>query len=343
MSESPTAPELPLALAYGTFGKTALKGLPAALQQGVQIVDHAEMYGNAEAVGAVLKEHGKPVFLVSKLSGLPCGEYAAVEERARALAKGLGVESIDLLLMHWACGPVEVPTKPECVDAVTSKGLGDFEAFPEKGVEAWKNMLKLQEMGVAKRVGVSNFYAQHMAELKKAELPLPYAVETFIDCEQQENEFVKQMQGDGVRVLGYRALKQGRFPDAFKQAAEQLKLQSEKPCGLVLGWLLARGVIPIFSSTSEEHIAQNIAEAPIAQKGLTKEFLEVEGPAQDTETCGIEVLAQLSRFHGKRIEARPEAVEQLMASGFDAETAKTALEECGGSLEAAFELILGRM
>eukprot|EP00756_Hemistasia_phaeocysticola_P023330 Hpha_TRINITY_DN15885_c0_g6::TRINITY_DN15885_c0_g6_i1::g.189454::m.189454 len=329
-------PELPLSPAFGTFGSNALKGLPAALRQGVQIVDHAEMYGNAVEVGAALKESPKSVFLVSKLSGLPYGDYAGIEERAQALAKGLGVETIDLLLMHWPGDYTGDPTQSGCLDM--DSGMGDFETFKGRGVEAWKNMLKLKEAGLAADVGVSNFYPQHIAVLKEAGLPLPHAVEIFIDPEQQEGEYVKQLQEDGVKVLAYRPLKQKRFPAAFTKVAEELKVS---PHGLVLGWLLARGVVPVFSSTQEEHVAQNLADSQTAKEGVSKEFIEGEGAAADTVTTGGEVLSQLCRAHGKTVEVSEEAIGQLVEMmGCDPEKAKKALAQSGGSVEVAIGVLL---
>jgi aryl-alcohol dehydrogenase-like predicted oxidoreductase len=114
-----------------------------ALDLGVNLFDTAEIYamGKSERIlGAAIAGHRDRVFIASKV--FPVMPLAPiVEQRARASAKRLGVDRIDLYQVHWP-NPV-VPLK------TTMDG-----------------MRKLLDDGVIGHVGVSNF---SLAQWKKAE------------------------------------------------------------------------------------------------------------------------------------------------------------------------------
>lgn len=165
-------------------------------------------------------------------------------------------------------------------------------------VDAWRNMQRLKEDGVARHVGVSNFYPQHLDVLKEAGEPAPYADEVFIDAVQQEEGFVTELAARGIRAIGYRALALRREPKVFEEVAAELGVGVR---GLVLGWMLRRGVVPLFRSGSEEHIAANVADAKKALAALDDGHLrrlaqgEYKGPV-------VERLSHLCRTHGQAVE-----------------------------------------
>src|SRR3954468_19792221 len=83
-------------------GDEAEKSVRWALELGYRHIDTAQAYGNEESVGRALKESGVPrgeVFITTKFypnarSKDPAGE-------AEKSAKRLGIDRIDLYLVHW--------------------------------------------------------------------------------------------------------------------------------------------------------------------------------------------------------------------------------------------------
>src|SRR5690606_2129597 len=106
-----------------------------ALEVGYRHIDTAEMYGNEKGVGAAIRESGlrrDEVFVTSKLNN----GFHAYDDVLRAVEQtnaDLGVEQVDLFLIHWPL-----------------PGVGDF-------VQTWKAMEKAYADGRARAIGVSNF------------------------------------------------------------------------------------------------------------------------------------------------------------------------------------------
>ena len=80
-----------------------------ALELGVNLIDTAEIYGigrSERIVGEAIRGHRDKVFLATKL--FPIGLPFQVQGRARASAKRLGVDHLDLYQLHWP-GPFFPP------------------------------------------------------------------------------------------------------------------------------------------------------------------------------------------------------------------------------------------
>jgi aryl-alcohol dehydrogenase-like predicted oxidoreductase len=76
--------------------------LHRALELGVNVIDTAEIYGQGRSekiVGEAIRNRREKVFLATKL--FPIGLPIQVGARARASARRLGVDRIDLYQLHW--------------------------------------------------------------------------------------------------------------------------------------------------------------------------------------------------------------------------------------------------
>src|SRR5919106_1397616 len=112
----------------------------AALRDGYRLIDTAENYRNEGGVGRGIRASGvdrDEIFVTTKFNRRWHGE----EEAQQAFANGaerLGLERIDLLLIHWP--------------------------NPDRGryVDAWRGLLKLLEDGRVRAIGVSNFKPAHI-------------------------------------------------------------------------------------------------------------------------------------------------------------------------------------
>lgn len=225
-------------LGLGTWpmtGETCAKAVAAALAAGYRHVDTAEMYGNEAEVGEGLASAGVPrdeVFVTSKVwydHLAPDAMMAAAETSLRRL----GLERLDLYLIHWPSPSVPVR------EAV--KGLG-----------------AVQRAGLARAVGISNFPAALVEEaVAAADVPLavnqveyhPYLDQTPVR---------RALARHGMGLTAYCPLARGRVLDdpVIRTVAAR---HGASASDVTLAWLLAQdGVIAIPKSASPERLADNL-------------------------------------------------------------------------------------
>lgn len=80
--------------------------------------------------------------------------------------------------------------------------------------KAWSNMLAIREAGLARAIGVSNFYRAHLQHLLEKVIPAdrlhadaPVANEIYIDVMHPQHDFVRWMQEKcKMRVFAYRSI-----------------------------------------------------------------------------------------------------------------------------------------
>jgi 2,5-diketo-D-gluconate reductase B len=133
------------ALGFGTWqlsGRGCHEAVRQALELGYRHLDTAQMYGNETEVGRAIRDSGLPrreIFLTTKVAP---GNLAAAKVRGSTeeSLRRLGLEQVDLLLIHWPSG--EAPL-----------------------AETLAALAKLREQGKTRFIGVSNF---NVALLKQA-------------------------------------------------------------------------------------------------------------------------------------------------------------------------------
>jgi diketogulonate reductase-like aldo/keto reductase len=214
----------------------------AALQRGVDLgltlIDTAEMYGDGRSeqlVGEAIAGRRDAVFLVSKVYPHNASRRA-MPRSCEASLRRLGVETIDLYLLHW---PGNVPLA-ETVDA--------FEA--------------LQRAGKIRHWGVSNFDAEGMQELW--DTPGGSAAQT--------NQVLYNLGERGIEwdlrpwlreqklpLMAYSPFDQGRLLRQRGLAAFA-KDRGMTPGQVALAWLLAQdGVIAIPKAGNRQRVEENAA------------------------------------------------------------------------------------
>ena len=121
-------------------GDESLAQIRAAIEAGYRLIDTAENYGNEEAVGQGIRDSGidrSEVFLTTKFNR-KWHSVDGVREAYEASRKRLGVDYIDLLLVHW-------PNPDQ-----------------DRYVEAVQGLQALLESGELRAIGVSNFKPAHL-------------------------------------------------------------------------------------------------------------------------------------------------------------------------------------
>src|SRR6266852_8253031 len=117
-----------------------------ALEAGYRHIDTASVYRNEQSVGAALRRSGLPreqVFVTTKL--MPAHPSAA-RELAKSLER-LSLDYVDLYLIHWP--------------------------LPLRSARLWRQLESLQERGLARAIGVSNFGRHRLERLMPAASRMP--------------------------------------------------------------------------------------------------------------------------------------------------------------------------
>lgn len=222
------------------FGTWQLKGDEAhhcvleALNAGYRHIDTAQAYQNEEYVGRGLRDAGLPrddYFLTTKvwMSQYRNGD---LQESAKASLKRLGVDHVDLLLLHWHDPQIPLPE--------TLGALNDA-----------------REQGLTKHIGVSNFTIAQLDEaVKLSEAPiLTNQVEyhPFID----QTPLLEACRSQGTALTAYCPLAQGKiFNSPVIQRIAKKHERSEAQ--IVIRWFAQQdGVIAIPRSSSPKHLRSN--------------------------------------------------------------------------------------
>lgn len=203
-----------------------------ALQAGYRHIDTAKLYGNEESVGKAIRESAVPredVFVTTKL--WPTDAFA-VEEAFETSLKKLGLEYIDLYLIHWP--------------------------IPLFGRRIWRQLEKFQEQGLARSIGVSNFSLSQLQDvLAGASIP-PSVHQMEYNPFSYEQEVVDFCHKEYIVVEAYSPLTRGLHLDnsTLEKLAQQYK---KSPAQMLLRWALQKGTVVIPKSAQKEHIEENAA------------------------------------------------------------------------------------
>jgi diketogulonate reductase-like aldo/keto reductase len=209
-----------------------------ALEAGYRHIDTAAAYRNEAGVGAAIAASGIPrqeLFITTKLRN---GEQRNAHEAFQNSRKALGLEYLDLYLIHWP---------------VPSQGLY---------TDAWKALEKVHGSKEVRAIGVSNFLEDHLDTLLAAADVVPAVNQIEIHPTFQQAALVERSRSLGIAVEAYSPLGQGADlqASAVTAVAEDRKAT---PAQIILAWHLATGTIAIPKSSTPERMRENLAAASI--------------------------------------------------------------------------------
>ncbi len=210
----------------------------AALATGYRHLDTAAAYGNEEAVGRAIRASGVPrddLFVTTKLWIQDSGPHGAGEATTRRAFETslelLGLDRVDLYLIH--------------------QPLGDYYS-------SWRAMEQIAADGLARAIGVSNFYPDRLVDLivNNEVVPAVNQIETHPFF--QRADYQQLMQARGVQIESWGPFAEGRhglFTDPVLSAIGAAHGRSVAQ--VVLRWMIQRGVVVIPKSVRPERMAEN--------------------------------------------------------------------------------------
>lgn len=256
---------------YGRgYGEADLqKAFEASVAAGVNLVDTAEVYGMGRAerwLGAFLRETGARVMVATKCFPFPwrTGRWGLSLALSRSLRR-LGMDAVDVYMMHWPFGPVPVETWMDAMaDAV--------------------------ERGLVRAVGVSNYSPDQVRRAREAlarrgmRLACVEVRLNLLEREVLRTGLLQTCLGESIAVLAYSPLAMGvltgkyapdrlppgwrgwRYARLLRRAQPLLAVVREIAAGrgvtmaqVALAWVIAKGAIAIAGAKTGRQAADNAA------------------------------------------------------------------------------------
>lgn len=226
-------------LGFGTWQISegqAPAAIASALEAGYRHVDTATAYRNERGIGRALADSGLPredVFVTTKLPPDNAGrERPTLEESL----KKLDTEYVDLWLIHWP---------------------PDRQASPP----VWEAMIKAQQDGLARSIGVSNYSLDQIDELTNATGVTPAVNQIRWGPMIYDRSVATGLAERSVVLEGYSPFKASNLEDPTLGSIAEA--HDATPAQIVVAWHVAHGFVVIPKSARPERIAANAAGARI--------------------------------------------------------------------------------
>jgi diketogulonate reductase-like aldo/keto reductase len=224
---------------FGTYplrGEEGTAAITSALEAGYRYLDTAVNYENEREVGEAMRRSGIPRQEVRVATKIP-GRFHAKDLALKSLrdsAQRLGVETIDVGLVHWP--------NP-------SRGLF---------VEAWEALVEAQREGLVTTVGVSNFTQAHLERIIDATgvTPAVNQVELHPWFPQEQLRAVHERLG--IRTQAWSPLGKRQAPFEERPVAEAARDHGVTPAQVVLRWHVELGSMPLPKSASPQRQKDNL-------------------------------------------------------------------------------------
>lgn len=225
--------EMP-AVGLGTWQLEGDKGHEAivyALQHGYRMLDAAYAYFNQETVGRALRDSGVPreeVFVVDKLANT---WHTAAGECLDVTLQALGVDYLDLWLMHWPSplnhhgNDPKTPRRPD--------GTIDFEQDWDY-VKTWEAMVAVHKAAPHKvrRIGVANFSVEELERICDATGVVPDVNQVEMHPANNQQRLHAYCRAHGIQLVAYSPL--GSIGSPLLSNAQLVALAHSK--GVASGW-----------------------------------------------------------------------------------------------------------
>lgn len=216
-----------------------------AIGIGYRHIDTAQAYGNERGVGEAVRASSvarDALFVTTKLAA-ECKSFVEARERIDGSLKTLGLDHIDLMLVHspqpWA-------------------EFREGEHFFEGNLEAWRALEEAHQAGKLRAIGVSNFEAADIDNLIEHGSIAPMVNQILAHVGNTPFDLIDYSRSKDLLIEAYSpvahgaALKNGRLialADKYGVGVAQLCIR----------YCLQLGLLPLPKSSSAEHIRDNAA------------------------------------------------------------------------------------
>ena len=219
---------------WQTPNDVAVEAVRTALEAGYRHVDTAAIYGNEEGVGEGLRAAGLPrneVFVTTKVWNEEQGYDQALRATRESLRR-LGLEQVDLLLIHWPS--------------------------PWRGLylDTWRALIQARADGLARSIGVSNFEPEHLDRIIGETGVVPVLNQVELHPRFQQKALRAADEARGLRTESWSPLGQGRLL-TDPVVANIARKHDRTPAQVIVRWHIQNGLIVIPKSATPSRIREN--------------------------------------------------------------------------------------
>ncbi|XP_059840612.1 uncharacterized oxidoreductase ZK1290.5 isoform X2 [Hypanus sabinus] len=207
---------------------------------GIRHIDTAKRYGCESYLKKAIEESGvnhENLWITTKLWPGDYG-YGATKAACLESCKNLGVDYIDLYLMHWPDGNVLGKTNREL------------------RAETWQAIEELYDEGICRSIGVSNFLISHLEQLKEDCDIIPHVNQVEYHPFYKPQELVDYCRSQGIVFEGYCPLAKG-LALSHPTIIEKAEKYHCTPAQICIRWSIQNGIVTIPKSTKKERIWEN--------------------------------------------------------------------------------------
>jgi 2,5-diketo-D-gluconate reductase A len=207
-----------------------------ALTVGYRHIDTAQMYGNEAAVGEAIRRselERDELFVTSKINNNRQSRDEVLASFDASL-DALGLDQIDLMLIHWPLARVR-----------------DFTV-------AWAALEEVYRAGRARSIGVSNFQQSHIGRLLAEAEVRPVVNQIEVHPYLTQNPLREYCAEHQIAIEAWSPIAQGVVLDD-RSIAEIAQRVDRTPAQVVLRWHVQRGDIVFPKSTHVERMRENFA------------------------------------------------------------------------------------
>ncbi|KAH8553325.1 NADP-dependent oxidoreductase domain-containing protein [Umbelopsis sp. PMI_123] len=251
---------------------TAVK---TAITSGYRHIDTAYAYGNEDAVGRGIKDGLKEVglkrediFVTTKLWST-FHRPADVQKGLDESLASLGLEYIDLYLMHWpvALTPGKGTLFPRHPDGTRDRDPelnGDFTI-------TYAAMEKLVETGKTKAIGVSNFSTHNLDTLLKSAKIVPAVNQVELHPYLPQNKLHEYCTAKGIHLTAYSPLGSTDSPLQKEPVLIEIAERNNKSVAQTLiSWAVQRGTSVLPKSVTPSRITANFQDYKLSDEDFAK-------------------------------------------------------------------------
>jgi len=234
LNDENTIPVIGLGVAELSDSETE-RAVSTALEAGYRLIDTASAYGNEEAVGRAIASSGVPreeLFVTTKLATEDQG-FAASQDALAASLERLGLEYVDLYLIHWPAGDAG------------------------KYVDSWGGLMKSREDGFTKSIGVSNFHAEDLSNVIDLSYFTPAVNQIELHPLLNQAELRAVNAEYGIVTEAYGPLGVGKLLDN-PTIATIAQAHGKTPAQVLIRWSIQLGNVVIPRSSNPERIKSNL-------------------------------------------------------------------------------------
>lgn len=242
-------PQLGLGVYKTQEGEEVKNAVRWALEAGYRSIDTAALYENEAGVGEAIRESGLPreeIFVTTKVWNTDQG-YEQTLKAFETSRKKLGLEYVDLYLVHW-------PGR-------------------DKFIDTYRALEKLLAEGLVRAIGVSNFKEHHLERLMAETNVVPAVNQVEFHPRLRQKPLHDYCKAKGIALEAWAPLMKGQLDlPVLVRLAEKY---GKTPAQIVLRWHIQLGVIVIPKSVHRERIVSN---ADVFDFELTpEEMAKIEG------------------------------------------------------------------